>query len=351
MRVTNPSNNRKYSIEFVIVDNDDFTPLLGSKTSQQMGLITVNTDKFVCMNVTTGLPRSETKSIRDEFADVFDGSLGTFPGTVHLEIDSSITPSILPPRRVPHAIKDQLKGELDDMVILSPVEKPTEWVSQFVVCRKKSGKLRVCIYPKPLNRALKREHHLQVMDDVLPCLNKAKVFTKLDLASAFWHIQLDEESSFLTTFNTPFGRYRWLRLPFGIRVSSEIFQKHLNQVLEGLFGVVCIADDIVVYGCGETMEEAQRDHDDNQADLLKRCREKNVKLSYEKSMFNRAEIPFMGHLITSEGLKPDPAKIDAVAKMAKPTDVKSIQRFIGFVTYLSRFLPDLSDSLRESGIR
>jgi hypothetical protein len=109
--------------------------------------------------------------------------------------------------------------------------------------------------------------------------------------------------------------------------------------------VVCIADDIVVYGCGETMEEAQRDHDDNLTNLLKRCREKNVKLSYEKSIFNRAEIPFMGHLITNEGLKPDPAKIDAVAKMTKPTDVKSIQRFIGFVTYLSRFLPDLSDRL------
>jgi hypothetical protein len=192
----------------VVVDNDDLTPLLGSKTSQQMGLITVNTDKFVCMNVTTGLYQSETKSIRDEFADIFDGSLGTFPGTFHLETDSSVTPSILPPRRAPHAIKDQLKGELlDDMVkkgILSPVEKPTEWVSQFVVCRKKSGKLRVCIDPKPLNKALKREHyHLQVLDDVLSCLNKAKVFTKLDLASAFWHIQLDEESSFLTTFNTP----------------------------------------------------------------------------------------------------------------------------------------------------
>ena len=121
---------------------------------------------------------------------------------------------------------------------------------------------------------------------------------------------------------------------YSIKVSSEIFQKHLNQLLEGLVGVVCIADDIVVYGCGETMEEAQRNRDNNLVNLLKRCKEKNVKLSYEKSMFNR-----LGHLITSEGLKPDLAKIDAVAKMVKPTDVKSIQRFIGFVTYLSWFLP------------
>lgn len=210
----------------------------------------------------------------------------------------------------------------------------------------RSRKLRICIDPRPLNKAPKREHyHLQVLDDVLPSLNKAKIFSKLDLASAFWHIQLDKESSLLTTFNTPFGRYRWLRLPFGIKVSSEIFQKHLNQVLEGLAGVICIADDIVVYGCGDAIEEAQRDHDSNLANLLKRCREKNIKLGRDKSVFNCAEIPFMGHLITRDGLKPDPAKVEAIKKMPKPSDVKSLQRFIGFVTYLSRFLPDLSDLL------
>ena len=96
------------------------------------------------------------------------------------------------------------------------------------------------------------------------------------------------------------------------------------------------------------MEEAQRDHDDNLANLLKRCREKNVKLIYKTSMFNHTEIPFIGHLITSEVLKPDPTKMDAVAKMAKPTDVKSIQRFIGFVTYLSWFPRDLFDRIEPS---
>ena len=86
--------------------------------------------------------------------------------------------------------------------ILSQVEKPTGWASQFVVCQKKSGKMRICIDPKPLNEALKREHyHLQVLDDILPCLNKAKVFTKLDLASAFLHVRLDEESTFFNNIS------------------------------------------------------------------------------------------------------------------------------------------------------
>ena len=105
-------------------------------------------------------------------------------------------------------------------------------VSQFVVPVKKSGDLRVCIDPKPLNAALKRERYqIPVIDDVLPELAEARVFTKVDLASAFWQSELDDESSLLTTFATPHGRYRWLRLPFGLCVSSELFQKHLNQEL------------------------------------------------------------------------------------------------------------------------
>ncbi|KAL9964255.1 hypothetical protein ACROYT_G027871 [Oculina patagonica] len=117
-------------------------------------------------------------------------------------------------------------------------------VSQIVVAVKKSVELRDCIDPKPLNAALKREHYqIPVIDDSLPDLTDARVFTTADLALAFWHLELDHESSMLTTFATPYGRYRWLRLPFGLSVSSEIFQKRLHQELDGLPGVKCIADD------------------------------------------------------------------------------------------------------------
>ena len=109
-----------------------------------------------------------------------------------------------------------------------------------MVAVKKSGELRVCIDPKPLNDALKREHYqIPVIDDLLPDFTDARVFTKADLASAFWHLELDHESSMLTTFATPHRRYRWLRLPFGLSVSSEIFQKRLHQELDGLPGVKC----------------------------------------------------------------------------------------------------------------
>jgi hypothetical protein len=93
-----------------------------------------------------------------------------------------------------------------------------------VIAMKKSGSLRICIDPKPLNAALKRERYqIPVIDDLLLDVMDACVFTKVDLSSAFWHLELDEKSSVLTTFATPYGRFRWLRLPFGLNVSSVIF--------------------------------------------------------------------------------------------------------------------------------
>ena len=98
--------------------------------------------------------------------------------------------------------------------------------------RKQTGDIRICIDPQPLNCALQREHYrLPVMDDVLPFLIDSKLFTKRDVKQAYWHIRLDNESSKLTTMIMPFGRFRWKRLPFGLKVSSEIFQKRLNEVL------------------------------------------------------------------------------------------------------------------------
>ena len=109
------------------------------------------------------------------------------------------------------------------------------------------------------------------MEDILPKLQNAKVFSILDLKSGNWHVKVDEESSFLTTFNTQFGRYRWLRLPFGLNVSAEIFQRQLHQVLVDIEGIACIADDITVIGSGDDVEEATKVHDQRIRVLLKRC--------------------------------------------------------------------------------
>ena len=347
VKLHNPKTHKKYSVEFIVVPGN-LTPLLGTSAVQQMQLITVNNENFCRVAGVTESQRLEPQSDpMSEYPDVFEGELGTLPGVAHLEVDPTVAPVVLPLRRVPEALKPKLRDELDRMTklgVIVPVEEPSEWVSQLVICSKKSGGIRICIDPRPLNKALKREHFpLPIMEDILPELAKARVFSKVDLKSGFWHVTLDEESSKLTTFQTPFGRYRWCRLPFGTCVSSEIFQKRLLQALEGLPGVHCIADDVLICGRGETTEEAMKDHDENLRQFLQRCRERGVLLNKDKCELRCPEVPFMGHLVTNEGLKPDPAKIEAIEHMEKPEDVAAVKRFIGFVNYLAKFLPKLSD--------
>ena len=159
---------------------------------------------------------------------------------------------------------------------------------------------------------------MPTIEEILPNLENTKVFSVLDVKDGFCHIKLDEESSMLT-FWTPFGRYQWLRLPFGLTSVPEVFQCKQHEVLEGLHGEEVIADDILVYGCGKTQEEAVKDHDANLIELLKRAQMVTLKLNKKKLKLKMTEVSYMGHLFTSTGLKPDPEKIKAVTEMKRPS--------------------------------
>ena len=156
-------------------------------------------------------------------------------------------------------------------------------------------------------------------------------------------MKLDEESSFLTTFNTHVGRYRWLRLPFGLNAAAEIFQRKLHQVFSDIEGVACIADDIIVIGNRDDVEEATKVHDQRILILLKRCEDVGIKLNKAKMQLRKSSIKFLGHIVTSEGLKPDQEKIKAIRDMKEPSNITELRGFIGFVQYLAKFLPNLSD--------
>jgi len=156
------------------------------------------------------------------------------------------------------------------------------------VVEKPNGKLRVCIDPVHLNQALKRSHYpLPVIEDVLPDLADVKFFSKADLKDGFLHVELDDESTLLTTFQTPWGRYCWKRMAFGISPAPELFQQKLDQNLEGLSGVHRIFDDLLITGKGATMSEASFDHDKNLRSLLKDAK-KGTLSSIERSLSSNA---------------------------------------------------------------
>ena len=160
----NLKNGKKFSVEFLVVEKQ-LTPIIGARAAQQMGLITVNAENFKIAQPPHRM-RSAVKSLNTteeivkHYPEVFQQELGTLPGTVHLEVDQNITPVVAPPRRVPASLKGQLKQELDrlqEIGVITPVDEPTQWVSGLAVAVKKTGALRICLDPRPLNTALRRD--------------------------------------------------------------------------------------------------------------------------------------------------------------------------------------------------
>ena len=131
-------------------------------------------------------------------------------------------------------------------------------------------------------------------------------------------------------------------MAFGLVSSSEEFQRRLSEALDGLPGVTVVADDILIYGKGENKEEAMNNHNQNLEKLLIRAQEVNLKLNKEKCRFLLQELPYIGHIITEQGIKPDPKKINAIQEMKPPKDSDEIRRFLGHINYVSKFVPDCS---------
>ena len=144
-------------------------------------------------------------------------------------MDKATPPTVVPPRNLPAALRDKAKSTLDEMEhmkVIQRIDEPTEWVNALVVIEKpKSHKLRICLDPRPLNKAIQREHfQLPTIEDITSRLSGAKFFSKLDANYGYWQIPLDEDSQLLKTFNSPFDRYCFQRMPFGIKSAQEMFQ-------------------------------------------------------------------------------------------------------------------------------
>ena len=161
------------------------------------------------------------------FKSVFEGQC-KLGGTLTLEVDPNGEPVKMTARKVPLAIKGKLKEEhnqLEKLDVIRPEDKPTDWISSLVVAPKASGRIRLCIDPRPLNQVLKRNHFpTPVIEDILQELSKARLFCVVNARDGFWHVALDEPSSYLTTFATPWGRYCWMWMPLESRRLPKSFR-------------------------------------------------------------------------------------------------------------------------------
>ena len=292
-------------------------------------------NKYKCK--THPLPTTK-EYILHEYADVFKG-VGTLPGgPYHIKLKDSYKPVKHPPRSVSLGMQSAYKSELDRLVkegIITEVHEHTEWINSIVPVMKEDSSLRLCLDPKDLNKAIERNQwYARTLDDILPELAQSKYFTVKDATSGFWHVLLDFRSSLLTIFN---GKYRWLRIPFGLKVSGDVFQERLDRVLRLVPGILRIADDIVIHGATENT------HDGTVLILCETARLNNLSLNSKKMQFKSTDCKFFGHRLTTDGIKVDPKKIEAIIQMHPPQNVASLQSFNGMVNYLKKFSPVLSE--------
>ena len=213
-------------------------------------------------------------------------------------------------------------------------------------CPKTIRKVKICVDLKRLNECVQKEFHpLPHVEETLAQPTGAQVFTKLDANSGFWQIPLASKSRMLTTFITPFGRYCFHKLPFGITSAPELFQCRMNSMLSGLPGVLCLMDNVLVFS------KNQAEHDAHLEAVLKQIESAGVtpnpsKCEFSKCEFSKAELKFLGHIINNQGVKADPSKTKAILDMQPPKNVSEMRCFIGMTNQLSKSIPCSAEMMK-----
>ena len=195
-----------------------------------------------------------------------------------------------------------------------------------------------CLDPTELNRCIRREHFaLPTATEIFSKLSQSRVFSTLDATQGFLQFELDSESSMLTTFATPFWRYKFLRLPYGVSSAPEVFHRTVSEIFADINGVEVFVDDLLVHAPNKA------EHDVILRKILEECRSVNLRLNPTRCSFEQSELKYLGYVIGQGVIKPDQAKIKTIIDMPVPNCVEDLRRLLGMARYLSKFCPNLAE--------
>ena len=240
-------------------------------------------------------------------------------------------------RKIPLALKQKVKDELDDMVRKGVIERvgdrTTEWCHPLVVVSKPNGDVRITVDLTKLNSQVQRTIHnspspAEIVADRRP---NAKYWTTLDAKSGYWQVPLSEESRDLTVFLCCFGKYRYKRSPMGFISSGDSYCYRGDIAPEGIEHVRKIVDDIIAE------DEDLKEHFDRVCSVLERCRKYRITINPRKFAFGQAKVKFAGYVISRDGIGADPDKVRAIAEFPTPTNPTEVRSFMGIVQQLGQF--------------
>ena len=285
----------------------------------------------------------------NEFSDVINNEISETPCTtkktqITFRDDVEIKPRRTAiARRTPVHFEAPAKKLIDNLVkngIIEKVEGVTQWVSPgFFVPKSNNTDVRLVTDYSYLNQFIKRPIHpfpsaKEIAERIKP---SSKYFACLDAVKGYYQLPLDEESSMLTVFLIPLGKYRYLRNPMGLNISGDEWNEYSDKVIEGIEGADKIVDDILVQGdtIQEVMEKTQK--------ILENCRKLGITIS-EKKLVMGKEVDFAGFTINGDGVHPDNKHIKAIREFPVPKNVKDVRSFMGLANQLSSFVPDLAQN-------
>lgn len=242
-----------------------------------------------------------------------------------------------PLRRRPQEQIEETRKQVKKLLEENIIElSDSPWASAYVLAKKKTGDWRLCIDFRRLNDLTKKTvYPLPLIEDCLDTLCGKNYFSQLDFASGFWQIPMDPSSKELTAFRTEDGLFQFTRMPFGLTNAPASFQKMINILLSGVKGlnVQVFIDDVCI--ATNTWSE----HKELLSQIFKLIIQANLKLKISKCLFGASRDVFLGHEISSEGIKQDPNKLKALVQLPSPKDVSGVRRFLGMCSYYRKFVP------------
>ena len=287
-----------------------------------------------------GASITDKEQLTTMYPNSFD-RIGSLKREYTIKIDPSIAPVQQARCKVPIESKEAICAALDSMIkgdILEPQIEPTPWVNSAMYRVKLTGEVRPCLDCVPLNKAIIRENNTPPMvEEIAHELAGVRYFTKGDAYKAFLHVHLSKKSRELTVFGTnTHGRLHYKRMPFGMKMSQDVFQIQMDWILKQCPRVIGIHDDVIIYGY------TREDHDANLINFLNVCQMEGLCLSSKKLELRHDRVSFFGAIYSREGVKPDPKKIQGIEEMTVPETKQQLQSFLGMVTYMGNFIPHLS---------